>query len=72
MGLVEIEEDELSPLTETTVSSICAAILKKLPKIQKATITREEIACQCNHQVPDEFRERYINNPVQLSGSHQH
>jgi hypothetical protein len=72
MGLVEIEENELIPLTDTTVSSICTAIVEKLPKIQKATITREEIASQCNLQVPDEFRERYINNPVQLSGSHQH
>jgi hypothetical protein len=44
MGLVKIEEDELIQFTDATASDICAAIQDKLPKVQKAKLSRDEIA----------------------------
>ncbi len=61
MGLIEMEEDKLIPLTDDIISSICASIHLKLPKIQKSCLTREDIACQCHLQVPAEYREKYID-----------
>jgi hypothetical protein len=59
MGLIEIEEEELIPLTDRTISAICMSIQDKLPNIQKPRISREEIDCHWNLQVLDEFWERY-------------
>jgi len=44
MGLVEIEEDELIPLTDNNAADICVSIQERLPKIQRKKLTREEIA----------------------------
>jgi hypothetical protein len=44
MGLIEIKEDELIPLTDATTSDICAAIQGKSPEVQKAKLTMDEIA----------------------------
>jgi hypothetical protein len=57
MGLVEIEEDELIPLTDETTSEICATIQEKLPTIPKTKFTREDIAKRCILKVLDEFLE---------------
>jgi hypothetical protein len=46
-GLVEIEEDELIPLTNETAAEISAAIKEKIPKIQRAQLSRNEIARHC-------------------------
>ncbi len=61
MELIEIEEEKLIPLTDRIISSICAGIQDKLPKIQKLRMSQDKITHRCNLQVPDEFRERYIN-----------
>jgi hypothetical protein len=44
IGLIEIEEEELVPLTDNVISSVCADIHAKLPKILKAKLSQEDIA----------------------------
>jgi hypothetical protein len=44
MELVEIEEDELIPLTDNNAADICVSIQERLLKIQRKKLTREEIA----------------------------
>jgi hypothetical protein len=61
MGLIKTEEEKLIPLTEWAISSVCMGIHAKLPKLQKPRISRDEIALRYHLQIPDEFRERYIN-----------
>jgi len=61
MGIIEIEAEKLIPLTDHAISSVCTGIHAKLPKIQKPRISQHEIARQCHLQVPNEFREQYIN-----------
>jgi len=39
MGLLEIEEDELIPLTDDTAAEICAAIKENIPKFQKTSLS---------------------------------
>ncbi len=61
MELIEIEKEELIPLNNNIISSVCADIHAKLPKIPKAKLSRKYIAHRCHLQVPEEFREQYIN-----------
>jgi len=44
MGLVEIEEDELYPLTDDTTSEICASVKSKIPENPRANLSRDKIA----------------------------
>jgi hypothetical protein len=44
---VEIEEDDFIPLTNETAAEISAAIKEKIPKIQRAQLSRDEIARHC-------------------------
>jgi len=39
MGLLEIEEDELIPLTDDTAAEICAAIKENILKFQKTSLS---------------------------------
>jgi hypothetical protein len=61
LGLVEIEEGELIPLRDDTAAEICASIKDNILKTPIAKLSREEIAQCCNLQVPDKFREKYID-----------
>jgi len=56
MGLVEIKDNELY-----TAAEICTCIKSNIPSTPRTKLTRDEIAVHCNLQVPDEFREKYIN-----------
>jgi hypothetical protein len=58
MGLVEIKEDELIPLTDNTAAKICATIKENIPKTSRARLSQYEIARCCNLQVRHEFREK--------------
>jgi hypothetical protein len=44
MGLVEIKEDELYPLTDNTMAEICASIKSNIPNIPRTKFSRDEIA----------------------------
>jgi hypothetical protein len=55
MGMVEIEDDNLYPLTDDTAAEICVSIKSNIRNTPRAKLTRDEIARRCNLQVPDEF-----------------
>jgi len=61
MGIVEIEDNELYPLMDDTATKICASIKSNIPITPQNKLTRDKIARHCNLQVPDKFRERYID-----------
>jgi hypothetical protein len=61
MGIVEIDDDKLYPLTDDTAAEICASIKRNIPSIPPAKLTRDEIARRCNLQIPEDFREKYID-----------
>jgi hypothetical protein len=48
MGIVEIEDDELYPLTDNTAAKICASIKSNTPNTPWDKLTRDEIARHCN------------------------
>jgi hypothetical protein len=55
MGIVEIEDDEMYPLTDKAAADICAAIKSNIQNAPRTKLTRDEIARHCNLQVPEEF-----------------
>jgi hypothetical protein len=55
VGLMEIKEDKLVLLTDDTAAKICAAIKENIPKTPRTQLSQDEIAGQCNLQVPDKF-----------------
>jgi hypothetical protein len=61
LGVIETEEDELVPLTDNFISSICQDIHSRFPKVKRKRLSREEIKQQCHLQVPEEFQERYLD-----------
>ncbi len=61
IGFSEIEEEELIPLTDDIISSVCTDIHNKLPRIKKKWLSREDITQRCNLQVPPEFKDTYID-----------
>jgi len=60
-GLIAIEEEDLIPLTDDAMSSVCNDIHQRFPKMKKKTWSRNKISQKCHLQVPDEFKDRYIN-----------
>ncbi len=44
IGLVEIKEYKLIPLTDDMAVDICAAIKEQLPKVPRMKLSREDIA----------------------------
>jgi hypothetical protein len=61
MGLMEIEDDELYPLMDHTAANIGASVKSNIPNTPQTKLTRDKMARRCNLQVPDEFREKYID-----------
>jgi hypothetical protein len=43
MGLVEIKEDDLIPLTDDTAAKICASIEENIPKYPRTNLSRDEM-----------------------------
>jgi hypothetical protein len=58
---VGIKDNELYPLTDDTAAKISAYIKSYIPSTPQTRLTRDEVALHCNLQVPDEYRERYID-----------
>jgi hypothetical protein len=56
MGLVEIGEDEMYPLTDEAAADICATIKSNIPNTPRTKLTRDDILKQCNLQVPEESK----------------
>jgi hypothetical protein len=57
LGVMETEEDELVPLTDNFISSICQDIHNCFPKVKRKRLSWEEIKRRCHLQVPEEFQE---------------
>jgi hypothetical protein len=49
------------PLTEETVSNIISSIEQKFPKVNKKQFSREEIAQKAHLNVPDHYKQKYID-----------
>jgi hypothetical protein len=61
MGIIEMEEDKLYPLTDETAAGICAIIKNNIPDTPRPRLTKEDIARRCHLQVPDEFKTQYLD-----------
>ena len=61
MGIIEIEEDKLYPLTDETAAGICAIIKNNIPNTPRPQLTKEDISRRCHLQVPNEFKEKYLD-----------
>jgi hypothetical protein len=58
---METEQDELVPLTDDFISSVCQDIYNRFPKVKRKRLSREEIRRRCHLQVPEEFHEHYLD-----------
>jgi hypothetical protein len=61
LGVIETEEDELVPLTDDFIASVCQDIHNRFPKVKRKILSREEIRQRCHLQVLEEFQERYLD-----------
>jgi hypothetical protein len=52
LGIMEIEEEELIPLTEDLISSVCQDIDSafRFPKVKRKRLSREDIQKRCHPQ----------------------
>jgi hypothetical protein len=61
LGIMDTEPDEPIPMEDSTISSILQDIEKKLPKVPKRKLSRDEIAAKAHLNVPQEFKQKYID-----------
>ena len=61
MGIIEMEEDEMYPLTNDAAAKICAIIKSNIPSTSQIQLTRDDIARHCNLQVLDKFKAQYLD-----------
>jgi len=61
MGIIEIEEDKLYPLTDEAAAGICAVIKNNIPNTTRPRLNKEDLSKRCRLQVPDEFKDRYLD-----------
>ncbi len=57
----ETEEEEMVPLMDDFISSICQDIHNHFPKVKRKRLSRNEIQKRCHLQVPDEFKDQYLD-----------
>jgi len=58
LGILEIEDKKLVPLTDDFISTICQDCF---PKVKRKRLSREDIQKWCHLQTPEEYKEKYIN-----------
>jgi hypothetical protein len=61
LGIMETEEEEMVPLMDDFISSVCQDIHKRFPKVKRKRLSRDEIQRPCHLQVLDEFKDRYLD-----------
>jgi len=61
LGIMETEEEEMVPLMDDFISSVCQDIHNHFPKVKRMRLSRDEIQRQCHIQVPDKFKDRYLD-----------
>jgi hypothetical protein len=55
------ETEQLQLLDDAGISAILTDIDKKIPKVPKRKLTKEEIASKAHLYVPKEYKQRYID-----------
>jgi hypothetical protein len=61
LGIMDAKPDDPIPMEDSTISSILQEIDKKLPKVPKRKVSKEEIAAKAHLNVPPEFKQKYID-----------
>ncbi len=61
LGIMEIGEEELVPLTVYFISSVGQEIHNRFPKVKRKRLSRDEIQKRCHLQVLEEFKEKYLD-----------
>jgi hypothetical protein len=61
LGIMDTEPDEPIPMEDSTISAILQNIEKRFPKVPKRKLTRDEIAAKAHLNVPQEFKQKYID-----------
>jgi hypothetical protein len=61
IGFMDIETEQLIPMEDSTIAAILHDIDKRLPKVPKKKLTRQEIAEKANLNVPNEFKDKYVD-----------
>jgi hypothetical protein len=61
LGIRDIKEEELVPLTDDFILSVCQDIHYRFPKVKRKRLYRDEIRRRCHLQVPDEFHDKYLD-----------
>ena len=69
MGIIEMEEDELYPLTDEAAAGICAVIKDQLSNSPTKRLTKEEIAKRCHLQVPEQYKGEYLDLLYKYQGA---
>ncbi len=61
IGFMDIETDPFIPMEDSTIASILSDIEKHLQKVPKKKFTKDEIAAKANLNVPNEYKDIYVN-----------
>jgi hypothetical protein len=61
LGIMDAEPDEPIPMEDSTISAILQDLDNKLPKVPKRKLTKDEIAQKAHLNVPQEFKQKYID-----------
>ncbi len=61
LRIMEIEEEELIPLLDDFISSVCQDIHSGFPKVKRKRLSRDDIQQRSHLQVRDEFKEIHID-----------
>ncbi|MFN9945086.1 MAG: hypothetical protein ACK56I_37025, partial [bacterium] len=61
LGIMDAEPYEPIPMEDSTISAILHNIDKKLPKVPKRKLTRDEIAAKAHINEPIEVKQKYID-----------
>ncbi len=61
LALMDREIEQLQPLEDSVISAILTDIDKKLPQVPKLKLTKEEIAAKSHLNVPNEYKQKYID-----------
>jgi len=61
LGIMDAEPDDPIPMEDSTISAILQDLEKKLSKVPKRKLTREEIATKAHLNVPDKYKQKYID-----------
>jgi len=58
LGMMKIEDEDMIPLTDDFISSVCHDIYTCFLKVKRKRLSRDDIQKRCHLQVADEFKEQ--------------